>query len=36
MNGKKAPQEKIDTVIEAICLAPTSSELQPFLDYSHN
>ena len=30
MNGKKVPQEKIDTIIEAARLAPTSSGLQPF------
>lgn len=30
MNGEKVPQEKIDTIIEAISLAPTSSGLQPF------
>ncbi len=30
MNGKKVPQEKIDTIIEAANLAPTSSGLQPF------
>lgn len=30
MNGKTVPQEKIDTVLEAIRLAPTSSGLQPF------
>ncbi len=30
MNGKKVPQEKIDHIIEAISLAPTSSGLQPF------
>lgn len=30
MNGKKVAQEKIDTIIEAISLAPTSSGLQPF------
>jgi len=30
MNGKKVPQEKIDRIIEAISLAPTSSGLQPF------
>lgn len=30
MNGKKIPQEKIDRIIEAISLAPTSSGLQPF------
>lgn len=30
MNGKKVPQEKIDAIIEAALLAPTSSGLQPF------
>ncbi|MBT8316669.1 MAG: NAD(P)H-dependent oxidoreductase [Lutibacter sp.] len=30
MNGKKVPQEKIDNIIEAARLAPTSSGLQPF------
>jgi len=30
MNGKKVAQEKIDTIIEAASLAPTSSGLQPF------
>ncbi len=30
MNGQKVPQEKIDRIIEAISLAPTSSGLQPF------
>ena len=30
MNGKKVPQEKIDAIIEAARLAPTSSGLQPF------
>lgn len=30
MNGKKVPQEKIDPIIEAARLAPTSSGLQPF------
>lgn len=30
MNGKKVSQDKIDTIIEAISLAPTSSGLQPF------
>ena len=30
MNGKLAPQEKIDNILEAIRLAPTSSGLQPF------
>ena len=30
MNSKKVSQEKIDTIIEAISLAPTSSGLQPF------
>ncbi len=30
MNGLKVPQNKIDTIIEAASLAPTSSGLQPF------
>ena len=30
MNGDVVPQEKIDTILEAIRLAPTSSGLQPF------
>ncbi|SDX09712.1 nitroreductase family protein [Flavobacterium degerlachei] len=30
MNGTKVSQEKIDNIIEAISLAPTSSGLQPF------
>lgn len=30
MNGEKVPQEKIDNIIEAARLAPTSSGLQPF------
>ena len=30
MSGQKVPQEKIDNIIEAISLAPTSSGLQPF------
>ncbi len=30
MNGKKVPQDKIDNIIEAISLSPTSSGLQPF------
>lgn len=30
MNGKVAPKEKIDNILEAIRLAPTSSGLQPF------
>ncbi|MDD3721333.1 MAG: NAD(P)H-dependent oxidoreductase [Lutibacter sp.] len=30
MNGEKVPQEKIDNIIEAVRLAPTSSGLQPF------
>jgi nitroreductase len=30
MNGKKVSQEKIDNIIEAARLAPTSSGLQPF------
>lgn len=34
MNGKKVPQEKIDNIIEAISLAPTSSGLQPFEVFS--
>ncbi len=33
MNGKVAPQEKIDCILEAIRLAPTSSGLQPFEVY---
>lgn len=33
MNGKVAPQEKIDNILEAIRLAPTSSGLQPFEVY---
>ena len=33
MNGQKIPQEKIDNIIEAISLAPTSSGLQPFEVY---
>ena len=33
MNGKKVPQEKIDNIVEAISLAPTSSGLQPFEVY---
>ena len=33
MNGEKVSQEKIDNVIEAISLAPTSSGLQPFEVY---
>jgi nitroreductase/dihydropteridine reductase len=33
MNGQKVPQEKIDNIIEAISLAPTSSGLQPFEVY---
>lgn len=33
MNGKKVPQEKIDNIIEAISLSPTSSGLQPFEVY---
>lgn len=33
MNGKKIPQEKIDHIIEAISLSPTSSGLQPFEVY---
>ena len=30
MNGKKVPQEKVDRILEATRLAPTSSGLQPF------
>jgi nitroreductase/dihydropteridine reductase len=30
MNGEKVPQNKIDTIIEAASLAPTSSGLQPY------
>jgi len=30
MNGTKIPQEKLDNILEAISLAPTSSGLQPF------
>jgi nitroreductase len=30
MTGEKVPQEKVDRIIEAISLAPTSSGLQPF------
>lgn len=30
MNGEKVPQEKLDNIIEAARLAPTSSGLQPF------
>lgn len=30
MNGKKIPQEKIDIILEAARLAPTSSGLQPY------
>jgi len=33
MNGKKVSQEKIDNIVEAISLAPTSSGLQPFEVY---
>lgn len=33
MNGVKVPQAKIDNIIEAISLAPTSSGLQPFEVY---
>lgn len=33
MNGKKVPQKKIDNILEAISLAPTSSGLQPFEVY---
>jgi nitroreductase len=30
MNGKKVPQDKVDVILEAARLAPTSSGLQPF------
>ena len=30
MNSEKVPQEKVDNILEAISLAPTSSGLQPF------
>ena len=30
MNGTSVPQEKIDAIVEAARLAPTSSGLQPF------
>ena len=30
MNGQKVSQEKVDRIIEAASLAPTSSGLQPF------
>ena len=30
MNGEVVPQEKVDSILEAIRLAPTSSGLQPF------
>tara|TARA_B100000809_G_scaffold138675_1_gene136299 strand:- start:4139 stop:4771 length:633 start_codon:yes stop_codon:yes gene_type:complete len=30
MNGEKVPKDKVDNIIEAISLAPTSSGLQPF------
>lgn len=33
MNGEIIPQEKIDNILEAISLAPTSSGLQPFEVY---
>ncbi|MFT5861800.1 MAG: nitroreductase/dihydropteridine reductase [Flavobacteriales bacterium] len=33
MSGQKVPQEKIENIIEAISLAPTSSGLQPFEVY---
>lgn len=34
MNGQAVPQEKIDSVLEAIRLTPTSSGLQPFEIFS--
>lgn len=33
MNGDKVPEEKIDNILEAIRLTPTSSGLQPFEVY---
>jgi nitroreductase/dihydropteridine reductase len=30
MTGEKLPQEKVDTILEAVRLAPTSSGIQPF------
>ena len=30
MNGQKVPQEKVDNILEAIRMAPTSMGLQPF------
>jgi nitroreductase len=33
MNSQKVPKEKVDNIIEAISLAPTSSGLQPFEVY---
>jgi len=30
MNGEVVPQEKLDIILEAASLAPTSSGLQPF------
>ncbi len=30
MNGQQVPQEKVDQILEAARLAPTSSGLQPF------
>jgi len=30
MNGKAVPQDKVDTILEAASLAPTSSGLQPY------
>jgi nitroreductase/dihydropteridine reductase len=30
MNGQAVPQEKVDQILEAARLAPTSSGLQPF------
>ena len=33
MNGTQVPQEKIDNILEAIRLAPTSMGIQPFVVY---
>src|SRR6478735_9169309 len=30
MNGKKVPQEKIDNILEAVSLSPSSMGLQPY------
>lgn len=30
MNGQRVPQEKVDRILEAVCLAPSSYGLQPY------